>query len=299
MHPRTWFSLLACTFVITASGHAQFAFEVVDFEPGVGSEPGYDDPTAALGEPTRMSSLVGVPLSVVTPFQPAWNPGELVTIGAGGHLVIAFEYPVHDDPGNPFGIDLLVFGNAFFLNYSGKEDPCVSSLFDEGGTIEVSDDGIEFVLVDDVQADGMFPTLGYLDAEPYGLEAGTIETDFTRPIDPALEGTMLARMCWEELLEAYDGSGGGTPIDLAGTGLASIRFVRIAVPTDAMFVPEIDAVVDVASQSSPDLNNDGIVNGVDLTILLGDWGVEGSPFDQNGDGIIDGADLTVILAAWS
>ena len=45
-----------------------------------------------------------------------------------------------------------------------------------------------------------------------------------------------------------------------------------------------------------DLNGDGIVNGADLTILLGDWG--GSAADLNGDGTVDGADLTVLLGSW-
>jgi protocatechuate 3,4-dioxygenase beta subunit len=47
-----------------------------------------------------------------------------------------------------------------------------------------------------------------------------------------------------------------------------------------------------------DLNEDGMVNGADLTILLGDWGFSGSPHDLNGDDRIDGADLTILLSGW-
>ena len=289
---------LVTTFLVTTFATAQYAFEIVDFESGVGSNAGYDDPEAVLGEPTRMSSLAGIPMSVVTPFQPAWNAGELLTIGAGGHLVIAFEELVHDDQGNPFGIDLLIFGNAFFLN-SNSKSPCVSGLYDEGGVIEVSLDGIEFVAIESVSADGIFPTLGYLDAEPFGVVPGTFESDFTRPVEPGLGEEMLSGMCWEDMLLAYDGSGGGTPIDLAGTGLPAIRFVRITVSEDAMFLPEIDALADVASVRTPDLNGDGVVNGSDLTILLAAWGSVSSPADLDGDGIVGGADLTILLAAWS
>ena len=59
-----------------------------------------------------------------------------------------------------------------------------------------------------------------------------------------------------------------------------------------------------ASQgSSPDccpadLNCDGVVNGADLGILLGDWGQEGVPGDITGDGPVNGADLGILLAAW-
>ena len=46
-----------------------------------------------------------------------------------------------------------------------------------------------------------------------------------------------------------------------------------------------------------DLNQDGTVDGVDLTYLLGQWGGEGSA-DLNGNGIVDGGDLTELLARW-
>lgn len=47
-----------------------------------------------------------------------------------------------------------------------------------------------------------------------------------------------------------------------------------------------------------DLTGDGIVDGADITVVLGGWGagVEG---DVNGDGLVDGADITAILGDWS
>lgn len=51
-------------------------------------------------------------------------------------------------------------------------------------------------------------------------------------------------------------------------------------------------------RSSPDLNNDGHVDGADLGILLGQWGGPGSA-DFNGDGVVNGADLGVMLGAWT
>ncbi len=47
-----------------------------------------------------------------------------------------------------------------------------------------------------------------------------------------------------------------------------------------------------------DLNNDGIVDGADLGILLGGWGQPG-PSDLNNDGTTDGADLGILLGQWS
>ena len=48
-----------------------------------------------------------------------------------------------------------------------------------------------------------------------------------------------------------------------------------------------------------DLNGDGVVDGQDLTVLLGDWGTSDPISDINGDGLVGGADLTVLLANWS
>jgi hypothetical protein len=49
-----------------------------------------------------------------------------------------------------------------------------------------------------------------------------------------------------------------------------------------------------------DLNDDGIVNGADISIMLGFWGLNGKPVDAdiNGDGLVDGADLAVLLSSW-
>ena len=47
-----------------------------------------------------------------------------------------------------------------------------------------------------------------------------------------------------------------------------------------------------------DFNGDGVVDGYELTHVLGAWGTDDSVADVNDDGIVDGADLTDILASW-
>ena len=51
-----------------------------------------------------------------------------------------------------------------------------------------------------------------------------------------------------------------------------------------------------------DLNLDGVVNGADLGLLLGAWGVcpgaPGCTGDLNNDGVVNGADLGLLLGAW-
>jgi len=46
-----------------------------------------------------------------------------------------------------------------------------------------------------------------------------------------------------------------------------------------------------------DLTDDGIVNGADLGLMLGQWSGAGSA-DLNSDGVVNGADLGILLGAW-
>lgn len=275
-----------------------FADQVKDFVPGRGGTPGFDLTSAVLGSPTRYTG-VGLFPGVVSPFNPPYLAEELVSLGAGGSIVIEFFEPVVDDPANPFGIDLLIFGNTGFIDFDFPNGLIGGLFSDDGGVVEVSADGREFVIVDGAVADGLFPTVGYLDSGPFDLEPGALESDFTRPVDPRFGRSPLEGTDYVTLLEMYDGSGGGAGIDLASTGLASIRFVRISVPVGARVSVELDALSDVAALgASADLDGDSLVNGADLGMLLAAWGTS-APGDLDGNGVVDGADLGLLLAEWT
>lgn len=47
-----------------------------------------------------------------------------------------------------------------------------------------------------------------------------------------------------------------------------------------------------------DFNDDGIVNGGDLSLILGYWGMVSTEYDLDGDGYVTGADLTILLGFW-
>jgi hypothetical protein len=53
-----------------------------------------------------------------------------------------------------------------------------------------------------------------------------------------------------------------------------------------------------ADSCPADLNDDGIVNGIDLAMLLGAWHTPGGDADLNGDGTVSGLDLAVLLGEW-
>ncbi len=274
------------------------ATTVVEYVAGSGAGAAYQQPASALGEPTRFTG-VGIEPGAVTPFRPAFLPGEVVSVGRGGRLVLAFDEPVTDDPRHPFGIDLIVYGNAFCsdLAYPGG---IAGFTYDEGGIVEVSADGIAWHVVPGAVADGGLPTLAWLDCTPYSAVAGTVPTDVALPVDPAIAPGDLLGLSWPELVATYGGAAGGTNIDLSAAGLASARFVRIRVPADATYVPEIDAVVAVrAAAPAADLDGNGRIDGADLGVLLGDWGAcGGCAADLDADGAVTGSDLGLLLGEW-
>ena len=62
----------------------------------------------------------------------------------------------------------------------------------------------------------------------------------------------------------------------------------------------VEIIVPAPPACPADLNNDGVVNGADLGLMLGSWGNCPAPCkaDLNSDGIVNGADLGLLLGAW-
>ena len=59
------------------------------------------------------------------------------------------------------------------------------------------------------------------------------------------------------------------------------------------------ALVSLGTDLCPaDFDDDGIVGGADLTLLLAEWGSPSPIADLDGDGLVGGADLTILLALW-
>ncbi len=82
-----------------------------------------------------------------------------------------------------------------------------------------------------------------------------------------------------------------------------IRFIAEDASPGSVVEAGVDGVRIVTVDCNPpsvfgDLNNDGIIDGEDLGILLSNWGTAGIG-DLDDDGTIDGADLGLLLAAWS
>jgi len=105
-----------------------------------------------------------------------------------------------------------------------------------------------------------------------------------------------------------DGTADGTIVDFEvssvvgpAIGLPDQPWVYLPVEIASADGAEYEAIVRFplpGADSPADLNADGVVNGADLSILLGAWGGDGIA-DLNGDGVVNGADLSVMLGDWS
>lgn len=117
---------------------AQFASRVIEYQPSPGQlvqNAAFNDPARALGAP--IGSGGGGGLS-------APDNTKLVTLGGfGGTITLGFEAPIWHNPHNPRGMDVVVFGNAFFV----AGDPL--RRFAEPGVVEVSRDDNHNTLADD------------------------------------------------------------------------------------------------------------------------------------------------------
>ena len=296
-----------------------FAVEVIEYVPGLGIPTDqftsllYDDPNTAIGRPAvdtigdGYAAPPGRAVPVV-PVYPAWRPSEVVSIGLGGHLILKFGHPVSDDINNPYGKDLIVFGNSF-QQINGSDDwllgdPLLTNTKNknctrETGIISVSQNGQTWFTYDldpnspdtysylgGFFADQFSPTLGRV-YDPADPSYWTEPTDPTLPLDPAViqqnfRNTSLADIC---LL--YGNSAGGTALDISGfdlprdpvTGRKWIQYIRIEnFRREGSTTPEIDAVADVSccgDWKGPciegDIDQDGTVDLVDLIRLSQNW----------------------------
>lgn len=118
----------------TGAVASSFASAVVSYDPAPGQFVNHEslgDPAHALGPPDGRGVIDG-------------NDATVVTLGGfGGAIVLAFDAPVNDDPDNPFGLDAIVFGNAF---YAGGQ---VNRHWAECATIEIAVDANDNGLADD------------------------------------------------------------------------------------------------------------------------------------------------------
>ncbi len=177
--------ILAAMLLVSQGLSAQlsdpWADSVVVFEPGTGQSFGQDPEYFP-------RNVLGPPDTTATPTVGSADPNEILSLGLGGRIVLAFtDNWIIDGP----GADFTVFENAFIRQFGPKQ----GLPFAEPARVAVSADGVHFVA---------FP-FDSLTLE--GLAGVTPTNGAADPTNPD--------------------SSGGDSFDLADVGLDTVRFVEL------------------------------------------------------------------------
>ena len=293
---RTLIALIVCIGPVTplvSLAEDPWADSVVSYSQTNGVT-GFTDPTVALGPPVGISP--DVPVNTLN------SAAQVVSLGTpGGQVTLSFNTPITDDPNNAFGMDFIIYSNAFWVG----NDP--DRRFQEPGIVEISPDGTNWYLIPgsrnydytggtlpvvnesaggDNSGDSDILTGSILNPNTTDGDSGNDSVEynwgyaelsptlpefldnFVRPDDPHETG-MTAR------------SGGGDAFDIAWAidqsgalaNLTSITHVRISPfinrsMTVGLATPEIMAIADVAA--NVDTDSDGILDDFESRVLASD-----------------------------
>lgn len=171
-------AVAALASAVIALAQSPFAAQVIEFTPAPGqfvNDPDFNDPARALGRPYAGG------------FQDPLNSSLVSLGGFGGSITLRFANTVTDDPGNPFGLDAIVFGNAFFV--AGNPN----RRWAECGHVEISRDENANGLADDAWylIPGSHITNTLPAAAGGQLETQTWDDNIDDPTYPPVDGLWL------------------------------------------------------------------------------------------------------------
>lgn len=209
----------------------------------------YNHPEAALGEPSRMTGEGFYPM-VASIFNPAYEGSAITAIAPGGSLVVGFDQAITHDPSHLYGKDLIIFGNSFFTTQWPDLQIVPPYLWEHPAEVSLNADGVNWRVVPGVRADSLFPTQGYSDSGAYDMTPGSVPSDFRKPMNPALTVADFQGLMYDQAVALYEGSGGGTAVDISAVGLSEVRYVKITVPQGSLDTVYVDGFAVVPEPAS-------------------------------------------------
>lgn len=233
---------------------AQYAVQVVSYNQG--TNPAIDFETnlpqnlsqAALGEPTRLNG--GDFPAVVSPFDPPFRRSDIVSIGEGGQLTLRlsnYALPLAASP------QIGIFSNVGIIDTSyptGQAGSPATTFGFDSAKVEVSPDGASWISLGKIAFD--IPTNGYTDlTDPYATAPGSVLSDFQQPFTGSLSDFSGLKYSngGSDILGLLAGSGGGKWLDLTGTGLPKVGFIRFSVADDGNASTKLNFELDGVSIS--------------------------------------------------
>jgi hypothetical protein len=248
--------------VVAAGSSPTFAAvsadNVVSYTPGAVAQT-YQNPQAALGGLSPTMNFSGsfvdsngntqsfTDNTILTPFNAAYNPDQIVGIGAGGQLTLHLSGAVATT-GKTLGVHTgtgLIDASPNFSG-AGQNLPTASSYTDPRvSTVRVSFDGNRWVSLGSINF--QIPSNYYdqgVTNPGFTTTPGTHVADLSQPFTAPL--TDFDNRDWPGTLTLLNGSAGGDWLDLSSTGLPGVNFVQFIVPAGAPDLMYVDAVAGVA-----------------------------------------------------
>lgn len=240
---KRYFGLVMLITLSANFAHAQYANQVISYSPGNTPPPGgYTNSSVALGSPQRIAGESSPWPSEVTVFNGPFANDEIVSIGEGGHLTLRLSNFVLPDPSGP---EIGVFENIFLIDgeFDGVVDSPASQFGGDSAEVAVSEDGDSWVTLGTFLFD--LPTQGSTDL------SGT-PSDYQKPFTGSLNS--FANLPYDhatddDVFDLLDGSGGGNWLDISGTGLSKVGYIRFSVEDDLNAGTSLNFELDAVSIS--------------------------------------------------
>ena len=274
---------VACAFQANATNNAA---AVLSFDQGVNQFQfhRYDNPAVALGDSPRNTGGNWY----VTPFNNPWGTNDVVSVGTSGSITLRLEnYITVSETERELGI----FTFQQLLQGGGSINGVPGLFYDSmQASLEVSQDGYDWIKINN-------GNLISFDIPANAYNADQTLSDYGQANE--LELSDLSGLGLGGLQALYNGSAGGTWIDLSETGLEKIGYVRFETKADQLFSFQLEGISGnslLTGDAVPegylgDAQGDGIVNELDLQIVKDNFGSTSGLGDVNYDGVTDLADL--------
>lgn len=270
-----------------AATNSPYATQVISANGPFGGTP-YNDTNSVLGAPAtwfydpfavfsggatnRRVKLIEAAYSTAPATNDFNTRNLLLTLGDTAQVIVRFDQRVYNNPANPYGIDLLVFGNTFYTANGFVSDsadlntlPLTGGGFSEplkfsvspgftGQPGEIANDPTTwpwYRYENGPYADTAFPTHAY--QWNRATTNWSDETmDFSKPVNPAMCSVISGGLSAADAIDLYNGSGGGTGFDLQASGFAWIQYVKVEGIDPGFSDGEIDAFAAVRSMTLGD-----------------------------------------------
>jgi hypothetical protein len=239
-----------------------YASAVVSYNPGTNRFQfgAYTNPDVALGLP-QTNPGDGI---ATTPFNNPYNSNDVVSVGLGGELTLQLSTPANGSDPRP-QIGVFTF-QQFVQQASGGTDGGPTLFYPSiQADVDVSSDGNNWVSLN-----GGNPIAFNIPANAFADVAAAEASDYGEPFIGSL--AFFANEPSEAAtLAAFGGTGGGTWLNISGTGLDEVDFIRLSVPATDAYSFQLDAVTvsdEATIEEIPEPGMGGMLAMLSLGLLL-------------------------------